>query len=211
MSRVDNSLQAGRDAIKRREWSEAFDLLKAADAAAELSPEDLESLAKAAWCIGRFQDYIDTYERAYAKYVEQGNPRRAAYIALWLVKSYASRGAASVAGGWYNRAERLLAQEPECLEHGYLAQARTKTAVAEGDLNRALKQANRMFEIGKRFGDRDLQAFGLYHKGIILIRKGDVTEGTVLLDEVMAAALGGNSAQKPPGRSSAGQSGHARD
>lgn len=191
MSQVDDSLEAGRDAIKRRAWREAFDLLKVADASTELSLEDLESFAKAAWCTGHFQDYIDTYERAYAKYVEGGNRTRAAYIALWLVKSYASRGAESVAAGWRKRAERLLEQEAECLEHGYLAQARAKTAVAQGDLNRALEHANRMFKIGEQFGDRDLQAFGLYHKGIILVRKGEVTEGTVLLDEVMAAALGG--------------------
>jgi len=192
MSRVDDSLQAGRDAIKRRAWREAFDLLRAADASAELSPEDLESLAKVAWCTGRFQDYIDTYERSYAKYVEKGNHNRAAYVALWLAESYTSRGAASVAGGLRNRAERLLEQAPESPEHGYLAAfAHISSALAQGDLDGALAYANSTFEIGRRFGDRDLQAFGLYHKGNILLRKGEVTEGTVLLDEAMAAALGG--------------------
>ncbi len=191
MSHVDDSLKTGRDAVKRRAWREAFDLLRAADASAELSPEDLESLAKAAWCTGRFQDYIDTYERSYTRYVEQGNHSRAAYVALWLADSYASRGAASVAGGWRNRAERLLEQEPECLEHGYLARAHISTALTQGDLDGALGNANSTFEIGRRFGDRDLQAFGLYWKGIILLRQGEATGGTSLLDEAMAAALGG--------------------
>jgi class 3 adenylate cyclase len=190
MSKVDDSLQAGRDAIKRRAWREAFDLLSVADASAELSPEDLESLAKVAWCTGRFQDYIDTYERAYAKYIERGNRSRAAYVALWLSWGYGGR-AASVAAGWTNRAERLLDQEPECLEHGYLALAHILTALDQGDLGGALGHASSTFEIGKRFGDRDLQAFGLHYKGTVLVRKGEVTEGMGLLDEAMAAALGG--------------------
>jgi class 3 adenylate cyclase len=191
MSKVDDALQAGRKAIKRRAWREAYDLLSAAAASTELLPEDLEGLAKAAWCTGQFQENIDIYERAYANYVEGGNRSRAAYIALLLAKSYGSRGASSVAAGWRNRVERLLDQEPESPEHGYLAQVRASAAWVQGDLNGALEHANRMFEIGKRFGDRDLQALGLYHKGIILIRKGEVAEGTLLLDEVMAAALGG--------------------
>ncbi len=192
MSHVDDSLQTARDAIKRRAWREAFDLLREADVSTELLPEDLESLAKVAWCTGRFQDYIDTYERAYAKYVERGNRSRAAYVALWLSIVYGSRRAASVAAGWRNRAVRMLDQEPECLEHGYLAiLVHSDTALAQGDLGRALGHASSAFEIGKRFGDRDLQAFGLYWKGVVLVRKGEVTEGTVLLDEAMAAALGG--------------------
>lgn len=191
MSRVDDSLQAGRDAIKRRAWREASDLLSAANASVKLSPEDLESLAKVAWCTARFQEGIDTYERAYAIYVEQDNHSRAARAALWLAKRYESKGAASVAAGWRTRAERLLEQEPECLGHGYLAYAHARIALNQGDLSRALEHANRMFEIGTRFGDRDLQAEGLSYKGWILVRKGEVAEGTVLLDEAMAAALGG--------------------
>jgi class 3 adenylate cyclase len=192
MSRVADPLRAGRDAIKRRAWQKAYDLLTAADASRELSPEDLESLTKAAWCTGRYQEGIDAYERAYAAYVERGNRSRAAYVALWLAYGYAVRRAGAVATGWQNRAERLLEQEPEGLEHGYLAAlAHTDAALDGGDLDRALGCATSAFEIGKRFGDRDLQAFGLFHKGRIMVHKGEIAKGTALLDEAMAAAVGG--------------------
>jgi hypothetical protein len=45
----DNALEAGREAIRRHAWREAFDLLTAADQAGGLTAEDLEGLAEAAW------------------------------------------------------------------------------------------------------------------------------------------------------------------
>lgn len=191
MSRVDNSLQAGRDAIKRRAWREAFDFLNSANASAELPPEDLENLARAAYCVGRFQDYIDAYERAYTKYVQRGSSSPAARIAVLLSAGFAARQAKSVAAGWRNRAERILEHEPESQGHGYLSWVRIRAALGQGDLAGAAETAGRLVEIGKRFGDRDLQVLGLYYTGDIQVSRGEVVEGTGSLDEAMAAALGG--------------------
>lgn len=47
------------------------------------------------------------------------------------------------------------------------------------------------FELSRRFADRDLQAYGLSLEGPILIRRGEVSEGTALIDEGIAAAVGG--------------------
>lgn len=81
---VDPALQSGRAAIARYAWREAFDLLTVADASTSLDPEDLETLAQAAWWTGRLDACIEARERAYRGYLDQTNLRRAALMALGL-------------------------------------------------------------------------------------------------------------------------------
>ncbi len=188
---TDKSLQEARDAFDRHAWQEAFDLLTAADTSKGLVPEDLESLAEAAWWTGRMDECIQARERAHGAYVEAGNVRRAALVALDLATNYQNKLAMSVAMGWLNRAQRLLAEEPECPEQGYLSNTLAIVGLALGNLDSALDYAKRTFEIGNRFGDRDLQAFGLALQGSALVAKGRVNEGLALLDEATAAAVGG--------------------
>jgi class 3 adenylate cyclase len=187
----DQSLQEARDAFDRHAWREAFDLLHAADASGGLSPEDVERLAEAAWWIGRMDECIEAQERAHAAYVEAGSGRRAARVALKLVTNNYNKLSRSVAMGWLNSAQRLLGDEPECPEHGYLSHTRAAIGWTSGNLDSALDYARRTFEIGSRFGDRDLRALGLNSQGGIMVWKGQVAEGLALLDEAMVAAVGG--------------------
>lgn len=189
---TNSAIQSGRSAIKRYAWLEAFDLLTAADASAGLSPEDLECLGDAAWWTGRLAACISARERAYAAYIEAGNHRRAAMVAIALAKDYYGRNDSSVGTAWLNRSERLLQQEPECVEHGYLT--RTRGVVAfEGlhDFDAALKFAQQTFEICTRFKDRDLMAMALHDQGRVLVAKGQVAEGMALIDEATVAAVSG--------------------
>jgi len=186
---ADDTLQQARDAISRHAWQEAFDLLTAVDVSDGLTPEDLEGLAEAAWWTGRMDECIQAGERAHAAYSEAGNNRRAAYVALGLADNYYDRLAPSVAMGWLNKAQRLLQEEPECPEQGHLAHALAGRTL--GNLDSALDYAKRTYEIGSRFGDRDLQALGLNDQGRTLIAKGEVAEGMALLDEATAAAVSG--------------------
>ena len=50
---------------------------------------------------------------------------------------------------------------------------------------------DRGIELGVRFGDDDLQAWARTYRGMILIADGAVEEGLALIDEVSAAAAGG--------------------
>ena len=93
----------------------------AADASGGLAPEDLERLGDAAWWTGHSDEYIDARERAFAGYLEQQEPRRASFVAFRLANDHQVRGAQSVAFGWLGQEGRLLATEPECPGHGYLA------------------------------------------------------------------------------------------
>src|SRR5919109_1796341 len=147
-------LQRGRDAIARNAWQDAYYLLKEADGEETLRADDLAALAEAAWWTGRLDDCIDARERAYASYLEEGSPASAAMIALVLSHDYSGKLAHSISKGWFARAERLLEKEEEAPAHGYLAWMRTHAFMAVGDLDAALEEADRVLDLGTRFGDR---------------------------------------------------------
>jgi class 3 adenylate cyclase len=186
------ALEAGREAVERHAWSEGYELLKESDTAGTIPPADLERLAGAAWWIGQLDDCISARERAFAAYMEAGDPRRAAMVAIMLAKDQYFKGASSIGTGWVNRAERLLADEPECIEQGYLE--RIKGVIAHegaGDYENALEHGRRALELATRFGDRDLQAIGLHDQGRALVALGQVEEGMALIDEATVAAVSG--------------------
>jgi class 3 adenylate cyclase len=184
-------LELGREAASRHAWRDAFDHFRTADSQSSLGPEDLEGLAEAAWWSGRLEDCISARERAYALYLEADQPRRAAVVALSLADDYFAKLANSIGAGWFNRAERLLENEGDCVEQGYLASMQAHGALMAGDLDAGLEAAVRTLEIGMRFGDRDLQGLGLLLQGKVLVSKGDVEDGLAMLDEATVAAVGG--------------------
>ncbi len=186
-----HALKAGRDAVARRAWREAFDLLKEADATTGLAPEDLELFATAAFWTGQLSECIPARERAYAAYVAKGNVRRAGAMALELAHEYSLKLVPSVAEAWLHRADRLLNDEPECAEQGWLNRLCAEIAINRGDPDQALQHAKKTLEIGIRLGDRDLQAASLHDQGRALIAKGQLDKGLALIDEATAAAVGG--------------------
>jgi class 3 adenylate cyclase len=188
---VDDSLEAGRQAGRRHAWRDAYELLRRADEGGELTGEDLEQLAEAAWWTGRLDESIATRERAYAAYVANDENRRAALNAVMVSIDYANKGAMAVASGWLRRATRLLENEPEGVEHGYLALAHGMGGLSMGELDTAGAELARADELGTRFGDRNLQAIARVFQGTVLVSKGEVTEGLALLDESTASATCG--------------------
>jgi class 3 adenylate cyclase len=187
---VDNDLQAGREAIVRHAWKEAFDRLTAADPG-ELSGPDFESLAESAWWTGQFDQTFEFLERAFRVYQADGQPASAASVAISLWRNHWMRGNQSLSTGWLARAERLLADQPESVAHGHLANAQSELAIGEGRLDDGIRLAQTTVDIGARFGSRDLQAFGILMQGRALIARGDVPKGLALLDEATVAAVSG--------------------
>jgi class 3 adenylate cyclase len=188
---VDDSLEGGREAARRHAWRDAYELLRSADEDGKLTAEDLEKLAEAAWWTGHLDEAIALRERAYTAYVEAGETRQAAMLALMLSTDHANRAAMSVSSGWLARAERLLGNEAEIVEHGHLALARGMNAYTMGELETATTEFGRAHELGARFGDRNLEAMALVFKGSVLVSTGEVTEGLALLDEATASAVSG--------------------
>ncbi|HXO58715.1 MAG TPA: hypothetical protein VN834_02850, partial [Candidatus Acidoferrum sp.] len=188
---LDKTLEAGREAISRHAWREAFELLTAADQGGGLTAADLEGLAEAAWWNGRVELCISARERAFALHLEAGEPRRAALVAMDLAKDHSGRKAAAVGAAWFSQAQRLLQDEPVGVEHGFLSRRKWVQAHNSGDYERALEFAQQTLEIGTRFGNRDLMALGLQDQGLTLVAQGQFGEGMALLDEATVAALSG--------------------
>jgi tetratricopeptide (TPR) repeat protein len=190
-------LRRGMAALQRRDWARARTLLAAADAQTELAGEALDGLAEAAMWIGEYESSLATRQRAHAAFVNNGNRRRAALTAIALAMHYAARLRFAVAAGWYGRAERLLADQPESAEQGYLAWTACLMSIGARQEAPALDAARRTFKIGLHTGDPTLQALGIAFQGYLSVRAGDVDEGLRMLDEGMAAAVGGTLAPFP--------------
>jgi len=186
-------LAAGREAIARHAWAEAFELLSAADAeGGGLEPEDLEALAEAAWWTARLDDCIAARERAFAAHVDGARPLRAAKVAMSLAKDNYAKGSSSIGSAWVKRAERLLEGEPDSVEHGWLHRLRSVIALEGlGDYEAALEEARKAKEIALRFADRELAATALHDEGRALVMNGEVDEGMALIDEATAPATAG--------------------
>jgi class 3 adenylate cyclase len=112
-------------------------------------------------------------------------------VATWIAHNQKNNLQASVANGWMSRAKRLLDLEEEAPEHGYWALQKSLTELGEHNFAESLALAKQAEELGRRFGDRNLEIRALQRQGNVLIEQGEVAEGKLLLDEASAAALGG--------------------
>jgi class 3 adenylate cyclase len=190
MSQFD-SLRSARNAAERHAWREAYDAYSKVERQ-ELTPDDLERFADAAWWTGRLDEAISLRERSYAAFAAAGEKLGAARLALTLSWDHSGRGAFSVSQGWFANAERLLAGQPESVEHGFLTLTRAVNNLwADGDLPEAVAGFDRARELAQRLGDRDTEALGLAGKGRALIKGGEPEQGLSLLDEASAAAVCG--------------------
>ena len=193
------ALDRARQALKDHAWQEAFETFTLVAADRGLSGEDLERLAEAAQWTAHPQDEVDALERAYAAYARDGNQRRAGYVALNLAEEYFDKLQSAVGQGWFQRAVRLLESEPEGAEHGYLQLAYARISSGRGALDEAREHAIAVLDLGARYGDRDLQAFGLMLQGMVLILQAKVDEGLSLIDEATVAAVSGELTPKTTG------------
>ena len=189
MTRMEevSKLGRGREAHAKRAWLEAYESLTAAHEVAPLAPQDLELLATATFMLGRDDESITWLEQAHPLYFESGETLRGVRCAVWIGLNLASRGQIGPATGWLGRAQRLLENEGDCAERGYLLLPAVFQHEAAGDFAAAAAAAGEAVRIGERFGDRDLFALAIHAQGYMLMKDGRVREGLALLDEGMVA------------------------
>jgi len=188
---AESRVEAAREAVRNRAWETAYELFSQAAEAGELEPADFLLQAQAAAWTGRMGERVPALERGYAGLVDSGRRAQAAAAAVELAHEYANQLQPAISNGWLARAQRLLADEPESAEHGYLALEEARLAQRANDVDAALALGKRAEEIGRRFGDRALEVRGLQRRGAALIGQGEVLAGRALLDEAAAAAVGG--------------------
>ncbi len=185
------ALERGREAFERRAWGAAFDELRSSNANTSLSPEDLERLGEAARWSRHFDEMLDAFERAAAAYESAGDRRSAARVAVKLTIEHHARHGDALAAGWLARAGRLLEGEPACRERGLVLMCMAQGMFLGGNGPAALKISQEMVELGRGLDDDDVEALGRLAMGHAHLLAGEVKEGTALIDEAMAAALGG--------------------
>jgi DNA-binding NarL/FixJ family response regulator len=185
-------LERGRAAYVKGAWSEAFESLSGADRAAPLDARDLELQARAAYMLGRDDDYVGGLERAHHTHLEGQDVAPAARCAFWIGHNLLFRGERGRANGWFSRGRRLLETVAEdCVERGYLLIPVWLEQMGGGDYEAAHATAAEAALLGERFGDRDLLWLARDDQGCALIKQGRVAEGLRLVDEVLVAATAG--------------------
>jgi DNA-binding NarL/FixJ family response regulator len=184
----EQDLDQGRAAFARDAWREAYDLLCAADAAAPLSPDDLERLATAAFLVGQDEQAGELMSRLSREAESRGDAPEAARAAFWVALIAADRGDAARASGWVSRGERFLAETTEpSASHGYFLSMAGLRLLDSGDHDGAGESFARAAAIGRRFRDPDLTALAGLGEGQALVFRGRAREGLARLDEVMVS------------------------
>jgi tetratricopeptide (TPR) repeat protein len=91
---------------------------------------------------------------------------------------------------WFTRAVRLLADEPPCVEQGWVALAPLGCDV--DDVGALMARADDALELARRFGAVDLEVKALADGGLARVQAGLIDEGMARLDEALALACGGD-------------------
>ena len=183
----------GRAAAERLAWDEAFDAFAVADDVTPLDAQDLTSWATAAYLLGRVDAAVDAQARAFEAHRDGDDVQAAARCGFWIVFMLLNRGDVAQANGWQARCQHLLVRlPPDAAEHGYLLcdQAFRQVAV-ERDYGSARATAADVVQIARRSGDDDLVALGLTIAGRAAILDEHAADGLAVLDEAMAAVVGG--------------------
>ncbi|HUG30121.1 MAG TPA: adenylate/guanylate cyclase domain-containing protein [Candidatus Limnocylindria bacterium] len=186
-----DSLERGRDAMRRHAWAEAIEALTAADGAEALSPEDLELMSTAQWWSGHPDEATEGLERAFTAYSDAGRLPEAAWVAMTLAYQAFQRVNGPVGGGWLARAERLLADEPESKMHARLGVFHAFGAVMAGQVEQGIAIADRAMEIARRHDDANALYMAMSFKGMGQVLAGKWQDGLANIDESAAAASAG--------------------
>ena len=181
-------LSAGWQALHRGKWDEALDHFHGG----ENDPDALEGISIAQWWLDDADATLQARERAYRLYRAAGDRVGAARVASALAwDSLLFGGRTAVARGWLERAARLLADEPTCPEHAWLAVREAEVALNAGEPEVARAAAGRAIAIGEEIGHEDVQVVARSLEGFALVHEGAVDEGMRRLDESAAAATAG--------------------
>jgi tetratricopeptide (TPR) repeat protein len=184
---------AGQQALARGAWEQGRDHFESA-LSREQAPAALEGLGVALMCLGE-PDVVplESWEKAYRLYLDQGDRRAAASVATTLGLEYeAGRGERAVGSGWLQRAHRLLDGLEPGPEHARLAVWEAHLALLfHNDTDRARERIAEAIDLGRSLGLADVEMQGLALEGVTLVREGKFVEGMQRLDEVTTAAVAG--------------------
>jgi ATP/maltotriose-dependent transcriptional regulator MalT len=165
--------------------------IAAVDERVPMTPLQMAESAQFSLLVGKEQEGLEMLARAHQSFLNLGEMKPAARCAFWLGFMALLAGDRAQASGWLSRAERLLNDESECVEKGYLFLPVGYRLVHEGEAAKAFEAFAQARESGERFKDRDLVTLALQGQGRSLIRQGEIARGVALLDEAMVGVTAG--------------------
>ena len=187
LSDAESQVGTGFEAMASGDWCGARDVFAAILDGAEV-PEARLGLANACYWLGDLPGMMQSLERAYAAARRRPDPVLAAAAALSLVGYHKQFvGNLAAARGWLARATRIVETEAPDLRGELLG----ATAFVTEDPVESERLAREALTIGQAGGNADLELLAMTAVGGALVQQGRIAEGMALLDEAMAAALGG--------------------
>ena len=180
-----------QQAIEAGQWVTARQAFEAM-LEAEESAEALFGLGIALWWLGETEASLRHWERAYAEFRRCDDPEQAVLAAFYLALAYRmSLGNDAASRGWLGRAASLAEELGLGPMNGWVLVARAYFATDTGHPRAGEVYAREARAIARESGDADLELCAMSELGAALVELGRVEEGTALLDEAMAGALGG--------------------
>ena len=187
----DQGLDAGNASRHKQLQHTAAGELTVRSGRAPSDPYQLVESAQASLLVGKEREGLEILARAHQSFLALGKSRAAARCAFWLGFIALLGGDVAQASGWLSRAQRLLEDDSECVEKGYLFLPVGYRLVNGGEPTEAYDAFVQAGKIGRQFADSDLVALSLQGQGRSLIRQGEITRGVALLDEAMVAVTAG--------------------
>ena len=145
--------------------------------------------ADEAWGRGDVDGVVAQLSAAIRGFTAADDCCRAAMACVQLGQTMSSAmGNQTASRAWFQRAERLVKDQPPCLEQGWVAVAAMGCDVDDPAV--LLAGAELALDRARRFGDVNLETKALADAGLAHVQAGRLTEGMAMLDEAMALACG---------------------
>lgn len=142
-----------------------------------------------AWGRGDLDGVVAQLSAAIRGFTAAGDKCRAALACVRLGDTMATgMGNRTASRAWFVRAQRLVEDQPPCLEQGWVAIAAMGCDVDDPDV--LLAAAELALDRARRFGDVNLETKALADGGLAHVQAGRLAEGMAMLDEAMALACG---------------------
>jgi DNA-binding CsgD family transcriptional regulator/tetratricopeptide (TPR) repeat protein len=189
---TNGPLQVAVEALRSGDWSRAAGLYRAILDDGEVG-DAWFGLGVASWWQGDVTGSLECWEQAHAAFRRAGDDAQAVIAAFYLCLSFRmSLGNEVAANGWLQQAMALVEEVDVAPVAGWVVLARAYTANDIHDPAAAAGLARDAMALGNDLGDRDLVVCATCELGVALTALGEVDDGGSLLDQAMAAALGGD-------------------
>jgi DNA-binding CsgD family transcriptional regulator/tetratricopeptide (TPR) repeat protein len=183
-------LTAAGEALSAGRWEEARAGFEAT-LEIEESGAALFGLALALWWMRDPVSSVSLQERAFGMFRREGDNENAFFTAMYLCLGYdMTFGNLSASRGWLAKATRVVEDFGLDALREWVLLCEAVTLHHE-DPVAAEEKARGALEVARETNDADLDVCARSELGAALVEPGMTSEGTALLDEAMAGALGG--------------------